>query len=108
MIVHNTSSLRTEVVININSPTFLNGGALRVGDYKLMVEWNATVHNTVSEVMVVLSQSQTLRSRQYIHGLVEQAMGSPSSAHKYLINIAMNPSERTDGHCTVHEACSNL
>ena len=100
--------MRTEVVININSPTFLNGGALRIGDHKLLVEWNATVHNTVSEVMVALSQSKALRSRQYIYGLVKKAMGSRSSPKRFLFDVKRNPSERTDGHCASREACSNL
>jgi len=105
-IVRDTESVRTEVVININSATFRNGGAIRVGDYKLILEWNATVHDTVSEVMSLLAESETLPSEEYIQALVQQAMGSESK--KYLFNVAMNPSEVFEGGCEEKEACTSL
>ena len=88
------------------SATFRNGGAIRVGDYKLILEWNATVHDTVSEVMSLLAESETLPSEEYIQALVQQAMGSESK--KYLFNVAMNPSEVFEGDCEEKEACTSL
>lgn len=50
MLVSGGEALRTEVVLNINSETFCFGGALRIGDYKLVIELKDTVHNAVAKV----------------------------------------------------------
>ena len=93
-------------MVNINSATFRHGGAIRVGDYKLILMWNATVHETVSEVMSFLAASETLPTEEYIQALVQQAMGIEST--KYLFNVALNPSEVFEGGCDEEEACTNL
>lgn len=97
---------RDELVYNINSDTFFGGGALRVGDYKLVIEWNSTVHDTVAAVMKVLASSSELPDELAVQRLVQGHLGE--NPHKYLFNVAKNPSEAEHGHCADVEACSNL
>lgn len=104
-LVSSAPSARGSILHNINSDLFGNAGALRVGDYKLIVESRVTESEIYSYGQSMLQDSDWDMDElsQVIH---QKLLRTPGNV--YLFNIAMNPSEDESGDCNEFEACNNL
>mmetsp|Transcript_91206 Transcript_91206/g.260495 ORF Transcript_91206/g.260495 Transcript_91206/m.260495 type:complete len:611 (-) Transcript_91206:48-1880(-) len=107
MLVADEPSQREEVLINMNSPIWGGGGALRAGRYKLLVEnsvGDSVLYNAGRKMMdgVVLSvddlESQ-LQDRR------KEVFPEPNF---YLFDLIANPGEDDEGLCEDKVACTNL
>ena len=103
---------RSEVLINMNSALFANSAALRVGDYKMMV--NADPKES-SIYMTVKAHLQTAEVELSTPDLIKFATQQTSyilDGKTYLFNLALNPTEQDLDEDTcgddVKETCRNL
>lgn len=100
---------REELLINVNSEMFSKSGALRVGDYKILVNpdpQEATIYMKVKAYI----QSQETELLPYDIVQYAQAQGAVILDNtKYVFNVERNPSELDGGDdCEDKEACANL
>lgn len=98
-------SARGSILHNINSDLFGNAGALRMGDYKLIVSSRVTESEiyTYGQTMLQDSDWDMTELSQVIH---QKLLRNPGEVAIY--NIAKNPTEEDAGDCLDAEACTNL
>ena len=104
-LIANGASARASILHNINSDLFGNAGALRHGDYKLIVASRVSESEIYSYGQTMLQDSDWDMSElsQVIH---QKLLRTPGDFCLY--NIVKNPSEDESGNCADPEACSNL
>lgn len=110
--VAGTAAVREEVLINVNSDEFGGGGALRVGQYKYLV--NPEPHEDLlveglldalrtsdpTDADTVLSMINTIRTAI--------ADDTDYMTGEYLFDLDANPYEVDDGSCSTFAECNNL
>jgi len=98
-------SARGSILHNINSDLFGNAGALRLGDYKLIVSSRVTESEiyTYGQTMLQDSDWDMTELSQVIH---QKLLRNPGETAIY--NVVKNPSEQDAGTCADVESCSNL
>jgi hypothetical protein len=100
---------RTEVLINVNSELFGNSAALRVGDYKLLVNLNPQEATIYMKVKAHLQSSPTELSADDVAGVALQMTHAVVDGKKFIFNLAKNPTEvDSPNSCGDVEACGNL
>jgi hypothetical protein len=100
---------RTEVLINVNSELFGNSGALRVGDYKLMINPDPSESTIYMQVKAHM-QAQTLElTPAEVVSYAKTQTKIIVNGKRHLYNVVLNVAEAdvTDG-CANVEACTNL
>ena len=104
-LVANGKSARNDILHNVNSDLFGNAGAMRMGDYKLIVESRVSESEIYSYGQSMLQDSDWDMNElsQVIH---QKLLRTPGSM--FLFNIVKNPSEDESGDCSDVESCSNL
>mmetsp|Transcript_74201 Transcript_74201/g.211767 ORF Transcript_74201/g.211767 Transcript_74201/m.211767 type:complete len:679 (+) Transcript_74201:101-2137(+) len=104
-IVEAKDSARGSILHNINSDLFGNAGALRHGDYKLIVESRVSESEIYSYGQSMLQDSDWDMSElsQVIH---QKLLRTPGQYCLY--NVVKNPSEDESGDCADFEGCTNL
>lgn len=104
-LVANGKSARNDILHNVNSDLFGNAGAMRMGDYKLIVESRVSESEIYSYGQSMLQDSDWDMNElsQVIH---QKLLRTPGSM--FLFNIIKNPSEDESGGCSDVESCSNL
>ena len=96
---------RTEVLININSALFAGSGAVRVGDYKLMVNPEPNESAIYSKVRKALAAQKGAVPTDTFQAVVAQAhKDALGGASVLLFDLRANPYERTD--CATGDAAS--
>jgi len=96
---------RTSLLHNANTDAFGAGGALRVGDYKLLVT------PKVSETEVFAYGQHVLQDGDFDASDLAAVLGKKllrGEGTYQIFNIAKNPNEREDGACDDLEECSSL
>jgi arylsulfatase I/J len=97
---------RKEILHNVGTEAFGSGGALRVGDYKLMVTPKVSESEVVTYAQHVLQDGDFDNSDLSTVIAKKLLKGEGSYA---IFNVAKNPTEREDGTCDEGaEACENL
>merc|ERR1711998_616575 len=96
---------RTELLHGMNTEAFGNSGAIRVGDYKMVVEAKVSESEIYTYAQHIL-QDADFDSNELEVVLTQKLLKDPGTF--YIFNIAKNPSELETGNCDDLEACSNL
>jgi len=97
---------RKEIVYNINSEEFGNAGAIRVGDYKLLIEAKVSESEIYSFGQNIL-QDGNFDSTEIVK-VIQNKILRNQDGYFYLYNIKKNPSEQDSGDCEDVEECNNL
>ena len=96
---------RTEILHNMNSATFGNAGALRMGDYKLIVEAKVTESEVYTYGQHILQDADF--DAADLAAIISKKLLKNEGTFS-IFNIAKNPTETDDGECEDAEACSNI
>lgn len=98
-------SLRRHIAHNINSDLFGSAGALRVGEYKLIVEARVS-ESEIYEYGQHMLQDDDWDEKELSQVIHQKLLRSPGEQHLY--NLNKNPSELNTRDCDDVEACTNL
>ena len=98
-------SARRHIAHNINSDLFGSAGALRIGEYKLIVEARVS-ESEIYEYGQHMLQDDDWDLKELSQVIHQKLLRSPGDQHLY--NVAKNPSELDTRECDELEACANL
>lgn len=107
VLVAGEKTLRTEVLIKMNSQLWGGGGALRVGNYKLLVE-NSVGDSILYKAGRAYMEEELLTTSELDTLLDARRREKFEEPVYHLYNVVLNPSEDDSGNCTIQEACTNL
>jgi hypothetical protein len=100
---------RTEVLINLNSEYFGDSGALRVGDYKLLINPDPSESTIYMQVKSHMQSQATEMSPEEIVDFAKTQTKIIVNGKRHIYNVVLNVGEAdvADG-CANVEACTNL
>jgi arylsulfatase A-like enzyme len=108
-ITHGTDAPRNEMLINLNSDLFAGSGAVRVGDYKLIVNPEPSESTIYAKVRKALAAQKGTVSKTDLSDILTKVHSDTIAKTKvYLFNVIKNPFERTDKECDDVEECHSL
>ncbi|KAJ8604154.1 hypothetical protein CTAYLR_008573 [Chrysophaeum taylorii] len=100
---------RTELLLNLNSDLFAGSGALRLGNYKLVVNGEPNEAAVYSKVRKRLAApTATLDEDTFGKILADAHAQAIGQTRVYLFDIASNPRELDDEDCENAPACRDL
>jgi hypothetical protein len=100
---------RTELLINANSDMFSKSGALRVGDYKILVNPDPQESMIYMKVKAFIQTQATEVAPEDIVNYAKAQGAKILDNKKYVYNVARNPAELDGGDsCLDKESCANL
>lgn len=99
------NATRTEIVHNVNSDLFGNAGALRVGDFKLVVEARVT-ESEIYDYGVHMLQDDNWDQAELSQVIHQKLLRSPGLTS--LFDVRRNPNELDAEDCGRAAECTNL
>jgi hypothetical protein len=103
------ATARSEVLINANSELFGSSGALRVGDYKVLVNPDPQESTIYMQVKAHIQTQSTEVAPSELAEFAAKQTKNVLENKKYIFNVVRNPTEQDLGEaCEVKEECSNL
>ena len=108
-VTHDTVAPRDEMLINLNSDLFAGSGAVRVGDYKLIVNPEPVESTIYAKVRKALAAEKGTVTMDGLTSIMKKVHADTIVKTKvYLFNVIKNPFERTDKECDDVEECHSL
>ena len=108
-VTHDTVAPRDEMLINLNSDLFAGSGAVRVGDYKLIVNPEPVESTIYAKVRKALAAEKGTVTMDGLTSIMKKVHADTIVKTKvYLFNVLKNPFERTDKECDDVEECHSL